>query len=84
VSERPVRPDGVYDVPITEILPKAQRQIVCGQCPFCRSKSIQGVRLTDSNGDPIDEFQLDCMICGASGPRGGSLAEATTKWNSRF
>jgi hypothetical protein len=69
---------------VADILPRQTRTVACGKCPFCQSTSVQGCRLCDQEGNPVDEFQLECMLCGATGPRGVSLAEATRRWNQRF
>lgn len=69
---------------VADILPKAARPLACGRCPFCGGKAIQAVTLPEDEEGTRFTYQLECMTCGAAGPRQSILADATRKWNLRL
>ena len=53
--------------------------ITIASCPFCGSKNVHEVA---SKFDGIEEWQVICLSCNASGPSSADIRITIARWNA--
>jgi Lar family restriction alleviation protein len=71
-------PEHAKNEPLWTLESLNRRNLPLGPCPFCGSQKLRLYEYSYAN-----LFAVDCMGCGAQGPRHSSPFDAQDLWNHR-